>query len=322
MKKIVITGIILLLFLGYAPYQELNDLAVVDFMALDFKDSKYKLYLNIINMDNTVYELVGDSLGEVFFKAKNVNNKKTYYNHLNVALFSTNILKEKELLTFLKDEFTNIDYVTLGTKDNIEDILDKFHQSSEYESFITKEKEDLGSIINVTFKDLLSNSMDDIKTPLIPLITIQDNVLHSNGGYLFSKDTYLDNNISKASYLISNKISSYSQKVEIDDNYYEVFLSNLKTNINYKDNTLKITIKGDINSPDTDNLEKIKKIVINDLKNDVNSFILVELDNKKSFSNIINYIYLKEKDKPFDKYKDAKKEIVIDLKEKEKSNYD
>ena len=322
MKKIVITGIILLLFLGYAPYQELNDLAVVDFMALDFKDSKYKLYLNIINMDNTVYELVGDSLGEVFFKAKNVNNKKTYYNHLNVALFSTNILKEKELLTFLKDEFTNIDYVTLGTKDNIEDILDKFHQSYDYESFITKEKEDLGSIINVTFKDLLSNSMDDIKTPLIPLITIQDNVLHSNGGYLFSKDTYLDNNISKASYLISNKISSYSQKVEIDDNYYEVFLSNLKTNINYKDNILKITIKGDINSPDTDNLEKIKEIVINNLKNDVNSFILVELDNKKSFSNIINYIYLKEKDKPFDKYKDAKKEIVIDLKEKEKSNYD
>ena len=39
MKKIIITGIILLLFLGYAPYQELNDLAVVDFMALDFKDN-------------------------------------------------------------------------------------------------------------------------------------------------------------------------------------------------------------------------------------------------------------------------------------------
>ncbi len=322
MKKIIITGIILLLFLGYAPYQELNDLAVVDFMALDFKDNKYKLYLNIINMDNKVYELVGDSLGEVFFKAKNINKKKTYYNHLNVALFSTNILKDQKLLKFLKDEFTNIDYVTIGTKDDIEDILDKFHQSNDYESFITKEKEDLGSIINVTFKDLLSNSMDDIKTPSIPLITIQDNVLHSNGSYLIFKDTYLDNNISKASYLISNKITSYSQKVKIDNKYYEVFLSNLKTIINYKDNTLKITIKGDINSPDTDNLKKIKELIISDLKHDIHNFILIELDKQKSFSNIINYIYLKEKDKPFDKYKDAKKKIIITLEEKEKSNYD
>ena len=322
MKKIIIIGIILLLFLGYAPYQELNDLAVVDFMALDFKDNKYKLYLNIINMDNTVYELEGDSLGEVFFKAKTVNKKKTYYNHLSITLFSTNILQKEELLSFLKDEFTNIDYVTLGTKNNVEDILKVFHKNSDYESFIKKEKEDTGSIINVTFKDLLSDSMDDIKTPLIPLINVSDNVLHSEGGYLMNNDTYLDNNTLRASYLISNKITSYSQKIEINNHYYEVYLSNLKTVINYKDDNLKITITGDINSPDTDNLEDIKKVIINNLKKDINSFILVELDKKKSFSNIINYIYLKGKDNPFTKYKQAKKEIVIELKEKEKNNYD
>ena len=46
----------------------------------------------------------------------------------------------------------------------------------------------------------------------------------------------------------------------------------------------------------------------------------------KKFFNTSGQSYralnLKEKDKPFDKYKDAKKKIIITLDEKEKSNYD
>ena len=44
MKKIIICLIVLLLFLGYTPYDELNNLAVVDTLGLDFTDNKYTLY--------------------------------------------------------------------------------------------------------------------------------------------------------------------------------------------------------------------------------------------------------------------------------------
>ena len=94
MKKIIILLIVLLIFLGYTPYNELNSLAVVDTLGIDFTDNKYYLYLNIINDDNKVYKVTGDSLGEVFLKARNIDNKKTYYKHLEVVIFNTNTLND------------------------------------------------------------------------------------------------------------------------------------------------------------------------------------------------------------------------------------
>ena len=136
MKKIIIICIILLLFLGYTPYHELNDLAVVDVMALEFKDDKYTLYLNVINDKNKVYTIKGNSLGEVFFKAKDINNKKTYYKHLNVVIFNKDILKNNnKLLTFFKDERTGIDYLTLATDSNLNTLFNKYHKGNDCRSF-------------------------------------------------------------------------------------------------------------------------------------------------------------------------------------------
>lgn len=321
MKKIIFLSIIFLLFLGYSPYQELNDLAVVDTLGIEVENNKYKLYLNVVNLDNKVYEVTGDSLGEVFYKARNLDEKKTYYNHLNIIILNTNVLDEDNLLTFLKDEFTNIDYLTLGTNASLASSFKDYHVSSDYQVFIKQEMEEDGSITNLTFKDLLSNDLDEVKTSYIPLIDYQD-TLSSEGLYLIDKDYYVSKEIARASYLVSNKIDSYTTKIIIDNNYYQVFLYDLKTTINYKDNKLKLTVTGKIDSPDHEDLTTIKKIVINELTDDIKELIEMEITNKVSISNIINYIYLKEKDDLFIKYQDCDKKIIIDLDSKEKNNYD
>ena len=138
MKKIIILLIVLLIFLGYTPYNELNSLAVVDTLGIDFTDNKYYLYLNIINDDNKVYKVTGDSLGEVFLKARNIDNKKTYYKHLEVVIFNTNTLNDTTL-NFFKDEFTSIDYLVFATNDNLNDLFNKYHKRSDYKSFIRKQ---------------------------------------------------------------------------------------------------------------------------------------------------------------------------------------
>ncbi|HIT37889.1 MAG TPA: hypothetical protein IAB59_05390 [Candidatus Onthousia faecipullorum] len=320
MKKIIICLIVLLLFLGYTPYNELNSLAVVDTLGLDFTDNKYTLYLNVINDDNKVYTITGNSLGEVFLKARNIDNKKTYYKHLEVVIFNTNILNNTTL-NFFKDEFTSIDYLVLATEDKVNDLFQLYHKRRDYKSFIKKEKEMSGSIINTTFKDLLSSSLDDVKDGFIPLISYKENLI-SKGIFIPSKNISLNEEIARASFLLNDKIDSFNTKIKLNNKSYEASLYNLKTNTKYKDNTINIKITGNIDSPDSNDLTELKKESIKMLENDIEELLNSEKDNKYNISNTINHIYLQTRKLDYDTYKNTKLSIDINLLEKEKNNYD
>ena len=320
MKKIIVFLIILLIFLGYTPYNELNNLAVIDTLGIDFYDNKYYLYLNVINDDNKVYTVTGDSLGEVFMKAKNIDNKKTYYKHLEVAIFNTNTLN-KSTINFFKDEFTSIDYLVLSTEDRLNNLFENFHKRNDYKNFIKKEKETTATIINTTFKDVLSSSLDNIKDANIPLISYNNNI-KSNGIFIPFKKIILDNNLTRASYLLNDKIDSFNTTIKLDNKSYEVILYNLKSNTNYKDNTINIKITDNIDSPDSNDLKKKKKKAINNLKSDIEKLLKEEQNKEYNISNTINYIYLKTRELNYNTYKNTNIKISINLLEKEKNNYD
>ena len=320
MKKIIVFLIILLIFLGYTPYNELNSLAVIDTLGIDFYDNKYYLYLNVINDDNKVYTVTGDSLGEVFMKAKNIDNKKTYYKHLEVVIFNTNTL-DNTTLNFFKDEFTSIDYLVLATENRIDDFFTTYHKRNDYKSFIKKEKETSASIVNTTFKEVLSSSLDNIKDSSIPLISYNDKI-NSKGIYIPLKNITINSSMARASYLLNEKINTFNTKITLDDKSYEVIIYNLKCNIKYKDNTINIKITGNIDSPDSNNLSKLKNKVIKNLKDDINTLLKDEQEKNYNISNIINYIYLKERKVNYNTYKKSNLKIDINLIEKEKNNYD
>ena len=320
MKKIIVFLIVLLILLGYTPYNELNSLAVVDTLGLDFSNNKYQLFLNIINDDNKVYKVTGDSLGEVFMKAKNIDNKKTYYKHLEVVIFNTNTL-DNTTLNFFKDEFTSIDYLVLATENRIDDLFTTYHKRNDYKSFIKKEKETSASIVNTTFKEVLSSSLDNIKDSSIPLISYNDKI-NSKGIYIPLKNITINSSMARASYLLNEKINTFNTKITLDNKSYEVIIYNLKCNIKYKDNTINIKITGNIDSPDSNNLSKLKNKVIKNLKDDINTLLKDEQEKNYNISNIINYIYLKERKVNYNTYKKSNLKIDINLIEKEKNNYD
>ena len=320
MKKIIILLIVFLIFLGYTPYNELNSLAVVDTLGIDFTNNKYYLYLNVINDDNKVYTVTGDSLGEVFLKARNIDNKRTYYKHLEVVIFNTNTLNNTTL-NFFKDEFTSIDYLVFATNDNLSDLFDNYHKRSDYKSFIRKEKETSASIINTTFKDVLSSSLDDVKDGFIPLISYSNNI-KSERIYILDKNITLDIVLTRANYLLNNKIDTFNTKIKLDNKSYEVVLYDLKASTKYKDNTIKIKITGNIDSSDSNDLSELKKESIKMLKSDIEELLNSEKDNKYNISNTINYIYLRKRELNYNTYKNTNIKIDINLIEKERNNYD
>ena len=320
MKKIIICLIVLLLFLGYTPYDELNNLAVVDTIGLDFTDNKYTLYLNVINDDNKVYTITGNSLGEVFLKARNIDNKKTYYKHLEIVVFNTNTLDDT-IIKFFKDEFTSIDYLVFATEDKVSELFSHYHKRRDYKSFIKKEKEMSGSIINTTFKELLSSNSDDIKDGFIPLISYKESLI-SNGIFIPSKNITLDKEVARASFLLNDKIDSFNTNIKLNDKSYEVSLYNLKTNTKYKDNTIIIKITGNIDSPDSNDLRDLKKESIKMLKDDIEELLNSEKNNTYNISNTINHIYLQTRKLDYDTYKSTKLSIDINLLEKENIIHD
>ena len=320
MKKIIVLLIVLLIFLGYTPYNELNNLAVVDTLGIEFTNNKYYLYLNVINDDNKIYKITGDSLGEIFLKAKNIDNKKTYYKHLEVVIFNTNILNNTTL-NFFKNEFTSIDYLVLATSNNLNDLFNKYHKRRDYKSFIRKEKNISGSIINTTFKEVLSSNSDDIKDAFIPLISYKDNLI-SKGVYIPSKGITLDKGLARANYLLNEKIDTFNIKIKLDNKSYEVDLYDLKANTKYKDNAINIKITGNIDSPDSNHLTELKEKTTNILKDDIKKLINSEKNNNYNISNTINHIYLNKRKLNYNIYRNSDLKIDIKLKEKEKNNYD
>ena len=320
MKKIIICLIVLLLFLGYTPYDELNNLAVVDTLGLDFTDNKYTLYLNVINDDNKVYTITGNSLGEVFLKARNIDNKKTYYKHLEVAVFNTNTLNDTTI-KFFKDEFTSIDYLVLATEDKVSELFSHYHKRRDYKSFIKKEKEMSGSIINTTFKELLSSSSDDIKDAFIPLISYKNSLI-SKGSFIPSKNIILNKKLTRTSFLLNEKIDTFNTKIKIDNKSYEVVLYDLKTKIKYKDNTLNIKITGNIDSSDSNDITNLKNNAIKMLENDIKILLNTEKDKEFNISNTINYIYLHTRELNYNTYRNTNIKIDINLEEKENKIHD
>ena len=128
--------------------------------------------------------------------------------------------------------------------------------------------------------------------------------------------------MARASYLLNEKINTFNTKITLDDKSYEVVIYNLKCNIKYKDNTINIKITGNIDSPDSNNLSKLKNKVTKNLKDDINSLLKDEQEKNYNISNIINYIYLKEREVNYNTYKKSNLKIDINLIEKEKNNYD
>ena len=62
----------------------------------------------------------------------------------------------------------------------------------------------------------------------------------------------------------------------------------------------------------------------NNIENNLSISSDVTLEKQKGFyvSNIINYIYLKEKDNSVNSYQNANIKIKVKLEEKERNNYD
>lgn len=282
MKKMIIPILILLLLTGYTPYVEVNDLVIVDMIGLEKVNDKYLLTVNTIKEEKTdnatksIYQVStfeGNSLGSIFLKAKKINNKKAYYGHLKLVVFQSGLL-DKEIINYFQKQFTQMNYLIVGTNSDIKSLFKKYDSSNKIIKEINKKRIDDANIYLSTFEDYLKDIVNKKRESTLPIISL-DKGLTTTGLEVYQKNILIDAKQAKINYLLNNKLTSFHQEITINNNSYEVEFNNVKSML-VKDT---VTIVMDISSSDINNSKKLINAIKKLFKKEINEFLTCQKDN-------------------------------------------
>lgn len=282
MKKMIIPILILLLLTGYTPYVEVNDLVIVDMIGLEKVNDKYLLTVNTIKEEKTdnatksIYQVStfeGNSLGSIFLKAKKINNKKAYYGHLKLVVFQSGLL-DKEIINYFQKQFTQMNYLIVGTNSDIKSLFKKYDSSSKIIKEINKKRIDDANIYLSTFEDYLKDIVNKKRESTLPIISL-DKGLTTTGLEVYQKNILIDAKQAKINYLLNNKLTSFHQEITINNKSYEVEFNNVKSML-VKDT---VTIVMDISSSDINNSKKLTNAIKKLFKKEINEFLTYQKDN-------------------------------------------
>lgn len=300
MKKMIIPILILLLLTGYTPYVEVNDLVIVDMIGLEKVNDKYLLTVNTIKEEKTdnatksIYQVStfeGNSLGSIFLKAKKINNKKAYYGHLKLVVFQSGLL-DKEIINYFQKQFTQMNYLIVGTNSDIKSLFKKYDSSNKIIKEINKKRIDDANIYLSTFEDYLKDIVNKKRESTLPIISL-DKGLTTTGLEVYQKNILINAKQAKINYLLNNKLTSFHQEITINNNSYEVEFNNVKSML-VKDT---VTIAMDISSSDINNSKKLINAIKKLFKKEINEFLTYQKDNniKTTLINLNKKINIKIK---------------------------
>lgn len=200
LKKILLSIIILFLSTGCWNYRELNEMAIVGSIGIDFdyESNEYTVSTQIFNAKKnssnnesgggtgnskpiTLYSHKANTIHEALRNILEESPKKLYIGHVSAIILSESLLKEKlmDSIDFLfRDAETRKDFILLATKGcSAKDVLkiltplETVPSESIYETIYANNK-NKGSVPLVTFDEALSVMYKEGQDLILPAIKI------------------------------------------------------------------------------------------------------------------------------------------------------
>ena len=98
MKKIIIPLILILSLSGCKDYIEINDLAILTGIVIDYKDDMYEVTAQLIVNDKDskieVFRTSSSSINEAIAEISKLSNKEVFISHLKVLIVTDRIIKK------------------------------------------------------------------------------------------------------------------------------------------------------------------------------------------------------------------------------------
>lgn len=193
---IILFGTIILS--GCYNYRELNDMAIVQAVSIDYKDKKYEVGIQVLNakksaanggtgadqkIDVTVYHATGKNVKEGLSNISKCIPKSIYLSHMKVLILSEKVAKKglydifdyfmrevesrKEFLTVIAKNKKALDYIKIITPiDNVSAL------SLEENADLIQQGE--GYIYFMSFDELYSKTKSKYIDPVLPSVNIKD----------------------------------------------------------------------------------------------------------------------------------------------------
>lgn len=348
MKKILIIILTLLLCTGCFDYKEINDLAIINAIGVDYENDEYVITLEILNdqIDKdsskiTSYTKVGHgkNLTSAIENAADKLSKQLIFNHIKLMILSKSIIEEKfeniiDLFlrnTYFRENF----YVISATKNKPETLLN--HTTNEAPIASTAITDTLESIRYSSNTNVLKK-FDEIVEEVITYgidtcfsnITLKDNEFIVDGMSIFNNYSYksnLNNEYVKIYNLLTDNFDRPTYTINYDNLSFTTAINNGKINTEIKNGTINATgnLMGRIidNDPkynirDPKNLERIDNDFTNLLNKKISEFIKVLQDNNSDILGITRNYYKKTrtKDKDYWLKLDIKSNIKFNINKK------
>ena len=348
MKKILIIILTLLLCTGCFDYKEINDLAIINAIGVDYEDDEYIITLEILNdqIDKdsskiTSYTKVGHgkNLTSAIENAADKLSKQLIFNHIKLMILSKSIIEEKfeniiDLFlrnTYFRENF----YVISATKNKPETLLN--HTTNEApiaSTAITDTLESIRYSSNTNVLKKFDEMVEEVITYGIDTcfsnITLKDNEFIVDGMSIFNNYSYksnLSNEYVKIYNLLTDNFDRPTYTINYDNLSFTTAINNGKINTEIKSGTINVTgnLMGRIidNDPkynirDPKNLERIDNDFTNLLNKKIPEFIKVLQDNNSDILGITRNYYKKTrtKDKDYWLKLDIKSNIKFNINKK------
>lgn len=313
MKKIIILVCIFLLT-GCSDYVEINDLALISGIAIDYEDDLYKLTTQIIENDKEskiiVLNTASSSIDEAMSEISKLSNKELFISHLKVLILSERLIKSNKDYYdyFLRSSNSKMNFYTYVVKDDEINKIFKIYSNENSSSIYLDKMMDFNQNIfssstPLRFIDMMHDKYEYGINIVYPTITIKEDTLYLNN--LVSFNNNLDKlDLSENNSIFYNILTNKSQRTTLDipcdkDNF-TIEIQDIKTNFNFKNNIFTINTKSlgklkeyncKYNLNKTSTIDKLNNLTNQYIKNNINDLINKMKNNNNDLIGIGNYIY-------------------------------
>ena len=335
MKKYSLLILFILFFtFGCYDYTELNEMALVSGISVDYVEDEFLVAFEILNTVNKtenpdapktyITKGKGSSLSEAFSDCSLEVAKVPYLAHLKVIVLSEEVAKNhvKEITDFLirDNHIRNIFFMTIAKDTTAETILNNTDVNNPVVSTAIANLIDTALFTNnvaasLNFEKFIANIIDPRKDTYASSIKIENGVLKLGPLAIFKEynmQTFLSENESATFNLMNNDSKEMHFKINCPDDESNFIIlttfNNPKSKIEIENNSVKIKSEIEarvvenhckLNFRSVDTYEKIESILEEKLKKDMEKVIS---QTKKYDSDIlkIEQIYYQKYKKDID----------------------
>ena len=326
MKKILILLIMIFSLTGCKDYIEINDLAILTGIVIDYTDDMYEVTAQLIVNDkksNTkVFTTKSSSINEAIAELSKLSNKEVFISHLKVLIVTDNIIKNNIDFKdyFLRSSKSKMNFyvyvINEDIKDKVLNIYKENDGSSIYLEKMMKFNQNIfSSSTPLKFTEYAYKKNKKGYTNIYPKIDIVKNndkeVLYLSNLTTFKddKEFELSENESIFYNILTNKANKSSLTINCDENTFSIEIQDIKTKFKLNDNKIYINNKSktkivdykckyDLNKKET--IEKLINLTNNYIEANINDLLKFIKKNDTDIIGIGNYIY-KHKLKSYNK---------------------